>query len=163
LLTILQSLKGGFFGIDVPNRKATIYNGGNTKFNTTNMATVGKAVASLLSLPKTAEGKPSLSEYANKFIYISSFLNSQREILSAVQHVTKTPVSDWTVEEGSAERWIEEGKERMAKGDFYGAVNTLYGQLFIEGSGSNYQNKVANEVLGLPKEDLQRSIRAALA
>lgn len=77
-LTIPQSLKGGFFDIDVPNRKATLYNGGNTKFNKTNMPTVGKAVASLLTLHKTAEGKSSIYNYANN-LFISPVSSPARD------------------------------------------------------------------------------------
>jgi hypothetical protein len=73
--------------------------------------------------------------------------------------------SEWEIKEDSALRWIEEGKERLAKGDLYGGVNLLYGQLFIEGSGSNYESTkgLANKILGLPEEDIYESVEAAIS
>ena len=129
------------------------------------MSTVGRAVASLLTLPITSQSGASLSDYANGYVYISSFLTTQREILAACQRVTNTADSAWEIKEDSAPRWIEEGKERLAKGDFYGGINLLYGQLFIEGSGSNYESTkgLANQILGLPEEDIDESVEAALA
>lgn len=129
------------------------------------MGTVGPAVVSLLSLPITSSSGPSLSDYANKFAYISSHLTYQKEILAAVQRATKTGPVDWEITEDTAERYIQEGKDRMAKGDFYGAINILYGNLFIEGSGGNYEDTkdLANRILGLPEEDLDKSVETVLA
>jgi len=72
------------FQIDVKNKTTLLLNGGIAKFNTTNLATVGLAVARILSLPIASASGASLSDFGNRFIYISSFLTSQREILDVV-------------------------------------------------------------------------------
>ncbi|ERF75379.1 hypothetical protein EPUS_00172 [Endocarpon pusillum Z07020] len=155
------SLKGGFFGIDFKNKAATFYDEGTTRFNTTLIGTVGLAVARLLSLPIEATSGPSLSKYANKFIYISSFHTTQREILEAVQKATNTTDSDWTVKKASAQAWIDEGNEKVAKGDFSGMINLLYGAVMKEGLGGDFEatRGTSNEVLGLPKEDMVEVIK----
>jgi hypothetical protein len=160
-----QALTAGFFKINVPARKATLLDGGVGKFNTTTKSTVALAVTRLLCLPETSpSGDPSLSDFANGFCYISSFLTSQKEILEAVQRVTGTSTSDWTIEDVDAEGYIQEGKQRVAKGDFGGTVNILGGMIFKGGMGGDYESVkgVSNEVLGLPKERLDEAVREAL-
>jgi hypothetical protein len=105
-----QSLNTGYFGIDVPDRKATLYSGGNTRFNTTNMSTVGRAVASLLTSPITSQSGASLSDYENGYVYISSFLTTQREILAACQRVSNTSTPS-----GKSKKTARCGGSRRAK------------------------------------------------
>ena len=49
----------------------------------------------------------------------------------------------------------------MAKGDFAGMVNLLYGVIMKEGLGGNFEvtRGTRNEVLGLPKEDIIEVIK----
>jgi hypothetical protein len=160
----LQSLKGGFFGIDVKNRSATIYDGGSARFNTTMLPTVALAVARLLSLPVDSSSGPSLSDYANKFIYISSFHTTQREILDAVQKVTSTTDSDWTISQASAQEYIDEGNAKMGRGDFSGIVNLLYGAILKAGLGGDFESEkgTSNKVLGLPEEDIVEVLKGII-
>ena len=75
-------------------------------------AQTGRAVAKLLSLPVTPEkeGAPSLSDYKNKFIFVSSFCLTQKEMFAEVLRVSGTKESDWTIKyESSAERFQEAG------------------------------------------------------
>jgi len=151
------------FQIDIKNKKATLLSGGTAKFNTTNLPTVGLAVARLLSLPiESTDGGASLSDFANRFVYIRSFLISQREILSAVQRVTGTTDADWTIEHIDAQEFMDQGAEKLAKGDFMGTVNLLYGSTMKEGAGGNYESVrgVSNGVLRLPEEDLDESVKS---
>jgi hypothetical protein len=48
------------FQVDVKNKTALLLDGGTAKFNTTNLATVGLAVARLLSLPVSSSSGASL-------------------------------------------------------------------------------------------------------
>jgi hypothetical protein len=162
-----QSLPGGYFGINIKDRVATLYDDGVVKFNTTTLKTVGRAVAAVLSLPVTESSadKPSLSMYRNQFLYISSFHVSQRDLLDAVEKVTDTKDSDWKIEKKSAQAFIDEGHERVQKGDFYGTVNILYGSHFKEGLGGDFSSAkgTANAVFGLPEEDLVEETRTVVA
>ena len=83
------SLKGGMWGIDIPNKKASLYAGAEGKFNTTTLKQVGRGVAALLSLPDAQ-----LEGYKNSPVYLSSFCVSQRDILDAVIRATGTKDSD---------------------------------------------------------------------
>ncbi len=132
-----QGLARGFFKVNVQSRTATLLDGGVGKFNTTTKSTVALAVTRLLNLPKTSPSSSgaSLSDFANRFCYISSFLATQKEILEAVQRVTGTSAEEWTVENTDAEGYIQEGKRRFAKGDSAGAINILGGMLF-KGDGA---------------------------
>lgn len=161
---MLQSAKGGFFSIDALKRTATLYDHGLTKFNTTTMSTVGLAVARLLALPISSESGPSLSQYANKYCYIASFLVSQRDLLDSFQRVSGTSDKDWEIKEQSTDSYIAESNELLKKGNYMGAVGSLYGTNYIEGAGGNYQDTkgLSNEILGLPKEDLDEVLKGVL-
>ncbi len=151
------------FSINIKDHTATLLDGGSTKFNTTTMSNVGLGVARLCELPITSSSpdQPSLSDYKNKFVYLSSFLTTQNEMLAAAQKATGTSASDWKIEHSTAEAFINEGKERLAKGDFYGMVNMLYGTNMKQGAGGNYESTkgTANKALGLPKEDMDEVMK----
>ena len=153
------SLGGGLFGIDIKNRVARLWDDGNTKTNTTTFAQVGRGLAGLLSLPvSTTDSSPSLSDFKNKYVYISSFLTTQNEILASVQRVTGTSPSDWQVSYSPVEEAKKTGKEKFVKeGDFLGMIGYMYGTYFSKGLGGNYQEKRDNRVLGLHDEDLDEA------
>lgn len=71
----------GLMGWNVPARKATIFDGGNTQFEATNLDQIGKAIAAILLLE-------SFDDTKNKFVYINSFTVTQNQILSALEKVT---------------------------------------------------------------------------
>jgi hypothetical protein len=154
----------GMFQIDSNKKTANLLSGGTAKFNTTNLATVALAIARLMSLPVISKSGASMSSYGNRFVYIRSFHTSQREILSVVQRVTNTSDADWEITHTEVQSFIDEGAVKMAKGDYMGMANVLYGYLMKEGTGGDYESVrgVSNEVLGLPKEDLDKSVENIL-
>ena len=160
-----QSMKISGFQIDVKNKTALLLDGGNAKFNTTNIGAVGLAIARLLSLPVTSSSGVSLSDFENKFVYISSFLVSQRDILDAVQKVTKTTDSDWTITHTDGQAWIDEGPAKIDRGDFTGMLNIVYGNTMTEGHGGDYETTkgVSNGVLRLPEESLEATVRDVIS
>lgn len=157
------SLAGGHYGINIKNRTASFFDGGEQKTVTTAMPQVGRAVASLLSLPVSGTS-PCLSDYKNKHVYISSFYISQREMLSSVQRVTGTEDGNWKISHRNAEQTVKEGFERMAKGDWMGFVDVLYGNNFVKESGNDYviTKGTANKALGLPEERLDEVTKEAV-
>lgn len=122
------------------------------------MSTLALAICRVLSLPISGgvEGKKDLSHYANKFIYLTSFLLSQKELLESVQRATKTSAKDWTIEHGSVEAYLARGGEKMSKGDFTGLFDMLFGTMYSKGHGGDFQSTrgVENGMLGLPEERL---------
>ena len=155
-----QSLKNGWFGIDIPARKATLYDDGTNPFVTTSVPQVGRAVARLLSLPvHSSSSEPSLADYKNKYLYINSFSVSQTDILASVQRATGTKEADWSVTHKPVEQFIDEGKQKVAKGDFWGMVGVLYGSVFTRGLADQYHGREgANQRLGLEEEDLDEVV-----
>lgn len=151
------------FLIDSETRTAKLLDNGTARFNTTTIRQVGKAVAKILELPISANsGEASLKKYANKQVYIASFLTSQRELLSAVQKVTGTSDSDWSIREVSSKKFMQEGKERVAKGDFMDMAGWLYGCIMSQGNGGDYEEKLMNGVLRLESGDLEVAVKEAL-
>ncbi len=140
-------------------KKAEIYDDGMTAIVATTVPQVGRAVARLLCLP-VQSSSPCLSDYKNKFVYIMSFSVTQNDMLAAVQRATGTTPTDWTVTHKPVDQWIQEGREKFAKGDLMGMVNMLYGATFKKGLGDQFHGReVANEKLGLKEEDLDEVVQ----
>ena len=157
------SLGGGYFGIDIKNRTARLYDNGENKTTTSTMAQVGRAVASLLSLLGSGPS-PSLLDYKNKFLYINSFFVSQHDMLASVQRVTGTSPADWKVSYKPGVEAVEEGHAGIRAGDYMKAVDVLYGTNFLPGKGGDYAvtKGTANEALGLPEESLDEATKVAV-
>jgi len=124
---------------------------------------VGRAVARLLSLPVHASSLPSsasLSDYKNKYVYINSFSVTHNAVLAALERATGTTPSDWTVTHIPVDQFIQEGRDKFAKGDWLGMVNVLYGCTFKRGLGDQFHGReVANEKLGLKEDDLDEVVQ----
>lgn len=140
----------GFFGIDAKNHKVTLYEEGKTKFDVTNLDTVGKAVANILAKPH---------KYQNERIYIAGMTVNQLEILEAFKKATG--VQDWEVSHGSADQIRGEGFEKLQKGDFSGIIAVIDATLVQAGNGSEFSayRKLENEELGV-KDDLDATVKA---
>ena len=167
------SLGGGpyCYGFDIPGRAVTFFDDGNTRVNTSTWPQVGRAVARLLSLkilPDDDEddndGSACLSRYRNQNVYVSSFNVSQREMLESVMRVTGTAVGDWKIGyENSVERY-QAGVEEMRKGNLRGFAQLMYTRVFYQdGSGEFEASRgLLNEVLGLPREDIDDFTKIAV-
>ena len=146
------------WNIDPKNKKATLYDSGNVKANTTLLSTAALAVAKVLSLPKSAlAGQPSLEAYKNKMLYIRSFHVSQKEILEATQKVVGS--DGWDISETSTKKHLEEGIDQVAKGDLYGNLKIIVGATFTESFGNIYRHSLANKELGLPDDDFEMATK----
>ncbi|KAG0307838.1 hypothetical protein BGZ99_001351, partial [Dissophora globulifera] len=80
------------FGFDAEKRQATFYGDGTVKINTSTWDQCGRAVAALFSLPIQPENEndksPTLQQFKNKSVYISSFLVSQKDMFASLLRVT---------------------------------------------------------------------------
>ncbi|PYI09594.1 NAD(P)-binding protein [Aspergillus sclerotiicarbonarius CBS 121057] len=155
-------LGSGGFGFDFPGKKLTLNDDGNTKINVSTQVQCGRAVATLLSLKVLPEDEHdeglTVSRWANKPVYISSFLLSQRDMFESWKRVTgeKERGEGWTVvEEGSKERY-ERGLKMMRNGDREGFLLAMYSRVFFPNGDGDHEHRVGldNELLGLPVEDL---------
>ncbi|GFG19289.1 hypothetical protein IFM5058_09914 [Aspergillus udagawae] len=154
------SLPRGVLGIDTSNKKAVLLDQGVAKVNMTTLPTIGRAVASLLEMPHEQRYM-----FANKLAYISSFCISQIDLLESVQRVTSSTRSAWEVQFRDADDMVATGKAKLNQGEVLGHADLIYGHVFKDGAGGNYQARVgvSNEVLSLPKEDLDEEVERILA
>ncbi|MCJ1435983.1 hypothetical protein MMC27_005361 [Xylographa pallens] len=143
----------GLVGFNINTKEATILDGGNRPFSTSNLSQVGNAVVAVLSKPE---------ETANQFIYVDSFTATQKEILAELE---KASGEKWKVTESTTEAAKTEGQALFAKGDFSGLLLLLKVITFGEGYGSDFTKDavLGNEKLGLPKQDLPLTVAALVA
>jgi hypothetical protein len=157
-----------FMGFDLNNRHVTLFDDGEAKINTSTWAQYGRgaaAFASLKVLPQDENDKsPTLAQFRNKPLYLSSFYVSQKDILASIQRVTNTTDADWDIKYETTSDRMNKGKAQAASGDFRGLVQTYYSFIFSpEGQKLNFEEKLHNEILGLPEEDLDEVVKDCVA
>jgi hypothetical protein len=155
------------YGFDFANRTVTLFDDGETKINTSTWPQVGRAVASLVSLPIHPEGQDKdrcLDRFRNSQVYVSSFTVSQKDILDSVLRVTQTSLDDWKVtKEPAKERYLG-GIEAMKKGDMMGFARMMYTRVFYPDDSGNFEKTkgTSNDLLGLPKENIDEATKVAI-
>ena len=155
------------YGFDFENRTVTLFDDGEPKINTSTWPQVGRAVASLLSLPIHPEGQDKdrcLDRFRNKMVYVSSYLVSQKDMLDSVLRVTQTSIDDWKVTKEPTKERYTGGVEAMQKGDRTGFAKMMYTRVFYPDDSGNFEKTkgTVNDVLGLPKEDIDEATKAAI-
>lgn len=162
------SLAGGEvrYGFDLPDKRVTFFDDGNTKINTSTWDQCGRAMAALLSLPELPvdenDETGTVSQFGNGTVYISSFLISQKDMFESVKRVTGTTDGDWKISyEPSAQRY-QDGTEAMKKGDMRGFGKQLYARVMFPNGGGNFSSKLNNRLLDLPQEDLDERTKVAV-
>ncbi|KAK2612739.1 hypothetical protein QQS21_001190 [Conoideocrella luteorostrata] len=159
----------GWYGLSFPNKKITFIDDGKTRINTSTWEQCGRAMKALLSLNELPEDENdtsvTLSNWRNKPLYISSFLMSQRDMLDSVHRVMGTTDADWTIEYEPHEERYQRGMEIMKKGEHLGFGICLYTRTFYPNGGGNFEatQGLANDLLGLPKEDVDEATKRAVA
>lgn len=157
-----------WYGFDIPNKKATFFGDGQVRINSSTWDQCGRAIAQFLSLKELPDDEndtsPTVSQWKNKSLYISSFLVSQRDMLDSLNRVQGTTDADWTIEHEPCEERYARGKKMMEAGDRSGFSICLYTRVFYPNGGGNFQEKytLANDILQLPKEDLDTCTRKAI-
>ena len=154
------------FGFDIGARKATFFDDGKAQLTVSTLAQVGRAVAALLSLPVSSNGKGvSLSDYRNQEVYVGSFTASQEDMLESLLRVTGTSKEEWTIEYQSSEERNLKGIEAMKQGDRVGFMRHLYSRLFypeLQIGNLEKNHGLINEAIGLPKEDIDAATPSAV-
>ncbi|KAF2102533.1 NAD(P)-binding protein [Rhizodiscina lignyota] len=156
------SLGGGTdrYGFDIPKRQVLWFDDGEQRINSTTFPQIGRAVASLLSLKILPDNEndqsPSLDQYRNNYFRVSSFTVNQKEMFEALKRATGTKDSDWTFSSKPAKEIYAEGLKRVQSGDRAGFGQLLYSRMFFPDHPGLMEAsyKLDNDVLGLPKEDL---------
>ncbi|KAE8354421.1 hypothetical protein BDV28DRAFT_131077 [Aspergillus coremiiformis] len=157
------------FGFDFATKKLVLFDDGETKTNISTLAQCGRAVARLLSLKVLPEDEHdrslTLSRWLNKPVYVSSFFIHQKDMFESWKRVTGDTGRDWTVEYQSSRERYKKGLERMKNGDWTGYTQALYSRAFFPNGDGDFEHKygLANEVLGLPLEDLDEYTKTVKA
>lgn len=155
------------YGIDCLKHEAVLFDEGETKISTSTWPQVGRAVAGLLSLPIKPEGgdkERCLERFENGHVYVASFTVSQKDMLESAFRVTGTKMGDWKItKEPSGERY-KAGIEAMKGGDRMGFARQMYTRVFFPDDSGDFEKTkgTANELLGLPKEDIDEATKAAI-
>lgn len=140
----------GFIDITLePTKSAKVWDSGSNVTSVTNLSTVGKAVVSILT---TAEELT-----RDRLIEIESFPISQNSVIEALE---KAAGEKWTIEKTTTEQQLAEAQASLEKGDFLSAFYVWVRAFVFSGEpGARFQNpKANNELLGLPHEDLQKTV-----
>lgn len=140
------------YGFDFDKKEVTFYSGGKVKMNTTSFPQLGRGVASLLSLKVLPEDEndrsPTLSNWKNGTVYISSFFVNQQDMFQSVLRVTGDKESDWKIHDEDVKERYEAGKAEMQMGSMRGFGKMLYARLFYPDGAADFNDRLDNKVLG---------------
>ncbi|KAJ5421174.1 hypothetical protein N7465_003693 [Penicillium sp. CMV-2018d] len=153
-----------WFGFTIKDRKVTFFDDGTRTVSVSTWDQCGRALAALLSLPESGS-TPALADFKNKDVLINSFRVSQRDMLDSLHRVLGTTDSDWEISHESVTKRLADGAEEFAKGVFTGLPKMLYASVFLPtNQESDFAGtmELANDVLGLPKEDLDEATKRAV-
>ncbi|KAJ5360793.1 hypothetical protein N7517_009984 [Penicillium concentricum] len=153
-----------WFGFTINDRKVTFFDDGTRTITVSTWNQCGRALAALVSLPESGS-TPALADFKNKEVLINSFRVSQRDMLDSLHRVLGTTDSDWEIRRESVAKRLADGAEELAKGDFTGYPKMIYGNIFSPTKdASDYARtmELANDILGLPKEDLDEATKRAV-
>ena len=138
--------------VDLKNKTATLFDGGNHPFHTTTIASICQSVVSVLSNPATTENKP---------IRVHDFFTTQKDILA----ILEADLGLFTVEEIAVPKLIEHCNAGLARGEFTEA--NIWGLLRAhtfgaEGTSSRWPEDDDSALLGLPKRDIKEEVKKVL-
>lgn len=156
------------FGCGIHDRKMVFFDDGEQKITTTTWEQCGRALAALLSLKVLPEDErdesKTISSWANKPLYVSSFRVSQKDMFESVKRVTGTTDADWKIEHVAAEKRFNDGRDMVKNGvQFPGFIIQMYTRVFFpSGEGDHSKLGLANEALGLPVEDIDEHTKEGL-
>ena len=143
-----RALKIGVMGHNISEQTALIFDDGNQPWSTTTLNTIGLAVKNAMLIPEKT---------ANTYLYIDSFTVSQNQVVASLEKATG---KKWQTMHVNAEEQKEEGLEKVARGDFSGAMSLIRYINCVQGHGGNYMDykQSANELLLLPKQTLDEVV-----
>ncbi|KAF2818003.1 putative oxidoreductase CipA [Mytilinidion resinicola] len=148
------------FGFDIAGRSVTFYDDGNTKIDVSTWDQCGRAIARLLSLPESG-ASPCVADWKNKPLYINSFKVSQRDMLDSLHRVLGTTDKDWTIDFEPTDQRLKRGLEDWKNGNRLGFAMASYARVLYPNGDGDFESKwgTSNQVLGLPKEDLDEATK----
>jgi hypothetical protein len=142
-----------WYGFDITNRKVTFYDDGLKKINTSTWDLCGEAVANVLA--------GDVEVWADKAVYISSFLISQRDMLDSLHRVLGTKDEDWEIKYQGVEERYAEGMKELHEGNRMGFAKAMYAKSFYPNGRGDYETGwgIDNDNLELEKESLDEATK----
>ncbi|KAH7381773.1 NmrA-like family protein [Cadophora sp. MPI-SDFR-AT-0126] len=141
----------GLMGWNLPQRKATIFDGGEYEFEATNLSQMGLAIAACL--------KPEYFESTkNQHVYVNSFTVTQSQILAGFEKLLGYKLE---VEGGNAADLGVQALAAIERGEGRAAhLNTIVAAIYGNGGLNNYSKTrgLWNGKLGLSEEKLGDSL-----
>ncbi|KAK6532294.1 hypothetical protein TWF281_006485 [Arthrobotrys megalospora] len=121
-------LTHGFIGLNLKEKKATIFGSGKQIVAVTNLSHIANAVVWTLTNPEASK---------NKAIRFWSYKITQPQLLAAAEKITGTK---WEVEHVPVEDHVKAGEAGVKAGNVYAGYQVLQGLIFNEEDryGSNY-------------------------
>ena len=95
-------------------------------------------------------------------VNISSFFVNQQDMFQSVLRVTGDKESDWKIHHEDVKERYEAGKAEMQKGSMKGFGKMLYARLFYPDGAADFNDRLDNDRLGLPKENLDDMTKVAV-
>ncbi|KAF2113732.1 putative oxidoreductase CipA [Lophiotrema nucula] len=158
----------GLLGVKVRQKEMLFYDEGTVRLSVSTFPQVGRAVAALLSLPILPENegdeRTTLSGYANRFVFVSSFAVSQKDIFASLKRVTGTTDADYRISSMPATEQYAIQKEKLRSGDPIAYGHMMYSRYFYGDEPGFFEGTsgLDNERLGLEKEDLDEWTRVGV-
>lgn len=122
-------------------------------FSTSTRAFTADAIVAVLKHP---------AQTANKLVYVSSFETTANKVLASLE---KTTGQKFEIERVKSDEMIVQGREELKAGNMYGGMAKLLLSCTHKGGlGNDFakEESLANDMLGLPQEDLDAVLERVL-
>ncbi|EIN03752.1 NAD(P)-binding protein [Punctularia strigosozonata HHB-11173 SS5] len=150
-----RGLRSGFLLDPLNERKAEIFDGGDKPFSSTTMATIGKAVASILLHPE---------ETKNRYVRIHDAVVTQSKLLNIAKELT--PGTEWSVTHSKAVDLQSRADGLIAQGISDMRLWALQIKYWLSAQHTKTVFKeLDNELLGvgsISEEELREIVKSAL-
>jgi hypothetical protein len=113
--------------IDVRNGTASVWDGGDVPFSTTNLRLIGRTLVKIFTDPAAYE------DSENKYIYLASHTTTQNEVVAAAEKATG---KQFVITKIDGAQKIAEGKEKLSKGDMVGIRYLISGIAYSRINGA---------------------------
>ncbi|KAJ5341705.1 hypothetical protein N7541_010829 [Penicillium brevicompactum] len=144
------NIRNGFWGLDIRNRKVRLFDDGQVKISTSTVSWVGTSLARFFSMPEDF-----VQKHRNNWIFFSSFLVSQRDVLESAQRATGSSEGDWQIVHVDAKLSAQKAKKSMEEGNQMAVFSLLFALTFQEGFGSDFSHRLIDyQALGITPPSL---------
>ena len=149
-------LTNALLQFDIKKKKVRIFDGGDIRWSTTTLATVGQATVRILQKE---------NETKNRMLYIQSFCVTQKEVLKSLKRVSGEG-KEWEEEEVSSEAFIKEMQDKIdhsPNGKDADALEELVSVVGIIDANWEGKDDFANDLLSVGGENLDDVVKKAIA